>query len=62
MKMVPSRVKKNLRELSEKKFLLSSDVQSNTKNIRVILKPGPSGDLVLKVNFVLVVALYNKDS
>ena len=62
MKMVPSRVKKNLRELSEKKFLLSSDVQSNTKNIRVILRPGPSGDLVLKVNFVLVVALYNKDS
>ena len=60
--MVPSRVKKNLRELSEKKFLLSSDVQSNTKNIRVILRPGPSGDLVLKVNFVLVVALYNKDS
>ena len=53
----PYQSEKKLRGLSEKKFLLSSDIQSNTKNIRVILRPGPSGDLVVKVNFVLVVAL-----
>ena len=47
---------KKLRGLSEKKFLLSSDIQSNTKNIRVI-RPGPSRDVVVKVNFALVVAL-----
>ena len=36
------------RRLSEKNILLCSDCQINTKAIRVILRPGPSGDLVLK--------------
>ena len=43
MKMAPSRG-----GLNEKSFLLCRDCQSNTKTIRVILRAGPFGNLVVK--------------
>ena len=35
-------------ESGEKTFPLRNDCQSNTKTIRIILRPEPSGDLVVK--------------
>ena len=52
MKMAPSRG-----EIKWKKIILCKDCQSNTKAIGVILKPGPSGNLVVKNNCLLVMAL-----